>query len=234
MKTISSLIVVFAFGFSAGCFAQENYDLAHSGMGSGPSASEINDGSQVIISYHVEERINMKFGSRITTYDVPSLKMVNTNDLGPDNSRVVTPVFGKVKPKPVIDAVAVASAQTAVASNAMPTANLSLAPRVMVPLTTSKTVVEKTTSVRIDLVNTYERVLEKGYESADLIRKVADARFFDGDLEIAEKWYSKLFKLTTNLEDVYFYRYAQALKSVNKFEEAKQMMAIFESRAYKK
>lgn len=232
MKTLSSLIVVLAMGFSA--TAQENFDLAHSGMGSGPSASEINEESQAIISYHVEERINMKFGSRITTYDVPSLKMVNTNDLGPDNSRVVTPVFGKAKPKPVMENLSVLSAKTVVGQNAMPASDLAMAPRVMIPLTVNKTAAEKTTSVRIDLVNTYERVLEKGYESADLIKKVADARFFDGDLEIAEKWYSKLFKLTTNLEDVYFYRYAQALKSVNKFEEAKQMMAIFESRAYKK
>lgn len=232
MKTLSSLIVVLAMGFSA--TAQENFDLAHSGMGSGPSASEINEESQVIVSYHVEERINMKFGSRITTYDVPSLKMVNTNDLGPDNSRVVTPVFGKAKPKPVMENLSVLSAKTVVGQNALPASDLVMAPRVMIPLTSTKTVAEKTTSVRIDLVNTYERVLEKGYESADLIKKVADARFFDGDLEIAEKWYTKLFKLTTNLEDVYFYRYAQSLKSVNQFEKAKEMMAIFESRAYKK
>ena len=83
----------------------------------------------------------------------------------------------------------------------------------------------------IDVVGTYERIMDKGYKSVDMITKVADQHFFDGDLISAAKWYNELFCCAIDLEPVYYYRYAQSLKAVNQPEKADVMMKIFESKS---
>jgi hypothetical protein len=47
--------------------------------------------------YHVVETINMKFGGSITSYNVSDKSLIRTNDLGPNNTRVITPKFGEKK-----------------------------------------------------------------------------------------------------------------------------------------
>lgn len=82
---------------------------------------------------------------------------------------------------------------------------------------------------KIKIIENYERVLEKGYITEAMLIKVADYRFFDGDLVTAAKWYSQLFEFCPEeLEAVYFYRYAKSLESVNQIEKAKEMMAIYQ------
>lgn len=82
---------------------------------------------------------------------------------------------------------------------------------------------------KIKIIESYERVLEKGYKTEAMLTKVADFRFFDGDLVTAAKWYSQLFEFCPDeLEAVYFYRYAKSLESVNQMEKAKEMMAIYQ------
>ncbi|OCB70229.1 hypothetical protein [Flavobacterium crassostreae] len=43
--------------------------------------------------YHVEERINLKFGGVITTYDVVDARLISQNDLGPNNQRIITVTY---------------------------------------------------------------------------------------------------------------------------------------------
>ena len=82
---------------------------------------------------------------------------------------------------------------------------------------------------KIKIIESYERVLEKGYITEAMLTKVADYRFFDGDLVTAAKWYSQLFEFCPDeLEAVYFYRYSKSLESVNQMEKAKEMMAIYQ------
>ncbi|MES2410266.1 MAG: hypothetical protein V4535_02350 [Bacteroidota bacterium] len=84
---------------------------------------------------------------------------------------------------------------------------------------------------KIKIIESYERVLEKGYITEAMLTKVADYRFFDGDLVTAAKWYSQLFEFCPDeLEAVYFYRYSKSLESVNQMEKAKEMMAIYQIR----
>ncbi|WP_281322050.1 hypothetical protein [Flavobacterium aestivum] len=45
---------------------------------------------KTVKSYHVVETINLTFGGHTTTYDVPDPKLINTFDLGPNNTRVIT------------------------------------------------------------------------------------------------------------------------------------------------
>lgn len=82
---------------------------------------------------------------------------------------------------------------------------------------------------KIKIIESYERVLEKGYITEAMLTKVADYRFFDGDLVTAAKWYSQLFEFCPDeLEAVYFYRYSKSLESVNQMEKAKEMMTIYQ------
>jgi len=86
------------------------------------------------------------------------------------------------------------------------------------------------TIVRINILKTYERVLESGYLSAEMLRRVADWHFFEGDLDVAEKWYTELFCLNSDLDIEFYYRYSVSLKSVGQREKANEMMAIFENK----
>lgn len=81
----------------------------------------------------------------------------------------------------------------------------------------------------IDPLKTYERVIEKGYKSADMLKKIGNAYYFNEELDKAAKWYQELFSLSTitDLEPEYYFRYARSLKSINKNDEANEMMKLF-------
>jgi tetratricopeptide (TPR) repeat protein len=79
----------------------------------------------------------------------------------------------------------------------------------------------------IDIIKTYERVVEKGYVTLDILKKLANSYFFDNQLLKAEKYYTKLFDLTTDLEPEYYYRYATSLKATGQVEKANEYLKIF-------
>lgn len=222
MKNYAPLLIAIASVFSFGCFAQHN----NSGpdnmeMGNAQFTSDRMSGNGLaVVSYHVEERVKMAYSSNITTYNVSSLSLVNTNDLGPNNTRIITPKYGRAKVETV--ALDYEQPKVPIPINVIPIAVVSI----NIPVVS----VRKVTSVNIDILSTYERVLDKGYKSVDMLKRVGNGRFFDGDLTIAAKWYSQLFDITTDLEAEYYYRYAQALKSISQTEKANEMMAIFENK----
>ena len=86
-------------------------------------------------------------------------------------------------------------------------------------------------SVDLDKESTYERVIDRGYESVEMLKKVADKRFFNNEFKLAARWYGCLFDLTTDLEPVYYYRYSVCLKETNQEEKAIQMMELFHSKS---
>lgn len=82
---------------------------------------------------------------------------------------------------------------------------------------------------KIKVIENYERVLEKGYKTEAMLQAVADYRFFAEDMAAAAKWYTQLFEYCPDeLEAVYYYRYAESLKSIGQIEKAKEMMALFQ------
>ena len=211
--------------------------------------------NRVVVSYHVEERIYTASGSRVTTYNVSNLSQVSSSELGPDNVRIITPRYANAKPKSrvlpekKVPAKTVPANTTAVATPpaaAKPVLKpMSVAPAgtmVMVkgtePLSVTDVVVPAVIpmaaevaapkTVVVNIVDTYERILEKGYKSLDMLKKVANNRFYGGNLTAAAKWYDQLFAMTTELEPEYYYRYATSLKSVGNVEKANEMMAVFE------
>lgn len=172
----------------------------------------------IIVAYSVEETINMTFGRRVTKYEVSKLSMVNTYDLGPNNTRVVTPIYGNPKVKMVE-----AGLESKIVVDTTITTIKPVKIEVIAPTEAPK-------YLTIDVVNTYAKVLDKGYKSVNMLIKVADRAYFDGDFVMATKYYEELFGINTNLDAMYYYRYAQSLKGINKAEKADEMMKLFESK----
>lgn len=217
MKNYALLFLVVVIIVPFNCFAQRSDRVPVTAKFENTQLT-VSNNELVVVSYHVEERINMAFGGSITTYDVPQLSLVSTIDLGPNNTRVVTPRYGKAK----ITAV----------KNEQLKASLFIITTALKPITVDMTTLEgKKRYVTIDIINTYERVLEKGYQSVDMLKRVSNNRYFHGDLTTAAKWYSQLFAITTDLEAEYYYRYALSLTSISEIEKANEMMVIFEKKS---
>lgn len=232
MKNYVPLFVAIESIFSFGCFAQGTDNLSASTKLANPEliSYTVPNDELVVVSYHVEERINSNFGSHITTYNVSNLSLVRTYDLGPNNTRTITPTFGKAKIKAIATPLQAAGV---VVNEECPKSSADIRAVVQPWKSVMAAPQKKPQYAYINITDTYERILNKGYKSADMFKRVANSRFFDGDLHTAAKWYSELFALTTDLEDVYYYRYAKALRSISQIEKADEMMAIFESKVSK-
>lgn len=76
----------------------------------------------------------------------------------------------------------------------------------------------------IDAIRTYERIAEKGYKSVEMFKNLGNSYYFNGELEKAAKWYTELFTMTSELENEYYYRYAQSLRSIGENEKANQIL----------
>lgn len=160
--------------------------------------------------YHVEEITPLKFGGFKTVYDVRDPKLIRTYDLGPNNKRTITPVYE--------DETQVEKEEPTLKADTLKKIVPSTA------LTISDKAKRKDGHAYIDIIKTYERVSDKGYESIDMLKKVGDSYFFDDELEKAEKCYTKLFSLTTKLEPEYYYRYSISLRAMGKTEQANEIL----------
>lgn len=79
----------------------------------------------------------------------------------------------------------------------------------------------------IDAIKTYERMFESGYKTEDMMLKLGNAYYFNGNLEKAEKWYAELFTMADKIVPEIYYRYAQSLKSIQQYAKADTMMVRF-------
>lgn len=181
-------------------------------------------GDDPVAYYLVVEKVNMNFGSRVTTYRVTSLDLISKEPMGPNCSRTITPKYAKVTQRRMTHTVGsqAVTAPVLFDESFKPVAIQTPA----APFLQRKKTANPMT-VDIDLIATYERVLDKGYTSVDMLKRVANQRFFAGDLTVAAKWYSRLFETSDNLDAIYYYRFAQALKAVNRNDESAKMLALF-------
>lgn len=269
MKNYLPILITIVSVFSFNGFAQSiKFSLDDKRMVSTqiiyPALSEVAlTAESVIKSYHVEEKINMNFGSYVTTYDVPELSQVRTNDLGPNNSRVVTLRYGiatKIKDNKSkilaknLNYPVKADSNPAVVDNSKKINIDALKAheivakqgskfddsvlnkiRILNPITAEVKQLPNITDdpkkqdvfIYIDILKTYERVLEKGYKSIDMFQKIGNAYYFNNELEKAAKWYTELFAMTSDLEPVYYYRYAQSLKAIGQNDKSMRIMDKF-------
>ncbi|WP_267740670.1 OmpA family protein [Myroides injenensis] len=85
----------------------------------------------------------------------------------------------------------------------------------------------------VDAIKIYERIADKGYKSADMLQKLADAYYFNGKLVEANKWYAELFEAEYDdkgkepISSEYYYRYAQTLKATEQYDKSNQIMQEF-------
>ncbi|MEC8833043.1 MAG: flagellar motor protein MotB, partial [Bacteroidota bacterium] len=76
----------------------------------------------------------------------------------------------------------------------------------------------------------YLNVVEDGYESAQIFEKLGDTYYFNSEYSEANKWYQKLISNYPNdVKSEYYFRMAQTLKSVGRYEDSKVMMEKFTS-----
>ncbi|MEB3348378.1 OmpA family protein [Aquimarina gracilis] len=80
----------------------------------------------------------------------------------------------------------------------------------------------------VDARKIYLKVAESGYESLDLFKKIGDSYYFNAQLEEAVPWYEKLTNnYAEEIDPEYLFRYSQSLKSVERYDEADQIMEKF-------
>lgn len=153
--------------------------------------------------YHVEENINNKFGGHTTTYDVSDPNNINTTDLGPNNTRVVTPRFTK---------------EEKVIKENKPE---------KVPVTEPIPIEKHNDYAYVFMIKTYERIAEKGYKSVEMFQKLGNCYFFNSEMDKAARWYCELFEMNTDLDSEYYYRYAKSLRSIGENDRANEIMTKF-------
>ncbi|MGS2738041.1 OmpA family protein [Sinomicrobium sp. M5D2P17] len=73
----------------------------------------------------------------------------------------------------------------------------------------------------------YERLINQGYESADIYGKLGDTYYFNAVYGKAEAYYGKMLALEKEARPEYYFRYAQCLKAAGKYEEAEKTLARF-------
>jgi tetratricopeptide (TPR) repeat protein len=151
--------------------------------------------------YHVEENINNKFGGRTTTYEVLDSNNINRTDLGPNNTRIISPRLAKEQKT---------EKEIIIEKTPIPE---------IVPL-------EKHNDYAfVFMIKTYERIAEKGYKSVEMFQKLGNCYFYNSEMDKAVRWYCELFEMNSDLDSEYYYRYAKALRSIGENDKAFEILA---------
>ncbi|VAW10953.1 FIG00492683: hypothetical protein [hydrothermal vent metagenome] len=77
-------------------------------------------------------------------------------------------------------------------------------------------------------IDIYKRVLEKGYVSADLLKKLGNSYYFNAEYNEASEIYKRLVdNYPSEVDPEYYFRYAQTLKTLGDYGNSKVIMAKF-------
>ncbi len=80
----------------------------------------------------------------------------------------------------------------------------------------------------IDAREIYLKVVEDGYESAEIYQKLGDTYYWNSDYDNAAKWYEQLIqKFPDETKAAYYLRAAQSYKSINKYDESDKLMVAY-------
>lgn len=207
-----------------------------------------------VLYFKVEEIVKMTFGGTTTRYTVSDLSLISKVELGPDNIRIITPIYKdqNYKKRYYIETknintiseknreptnlleISIESGKIEISDNAeidQETLALVIGKIAKVdaaPVVKTETGGEKRDFILINVVYVYERVLEKGYKSAFMFKKVADYYYFKNQMDKAAKWYEELFSMSDNtIESMYYYRFGNALLKIGKTERGNTMIEKF-------
>ncbi|WP_422350548.1 OmpA family protein [Flagellimonas sp.] len=77
-------------------------------------------------------------------------------------------------------------------------------------------------------IDIYKKVLDKGYVSQDLLKRLGNAYYFNAKYEEAANVYKRLAEAYPDeTEPDYFFRYAQSLKTLGEYDAASDIMSKF-------
>ena len=80
----------------------------------------------------------------------------------------------------------------------------------------------------IDAREIYLKVVESGYTSSEIYKKLGDTYYYNSEYTKASKWYNNLVsEFPEEVEPVYYYRAAQSLKSVGDYTASDKMMDLY-------
>ena len=81
-----------------------------------------------------------------------------------------------------------------------------------------------------EAILSYEELIAKGYSTDRVYKNLGNANYFNANYEAAASWFGKLVAMDDIVVDPeYFYKYAQSLKSLKKYEESDAWMRKFEA-----
>ena len=83
----------------------------------------------------------------------------------------------------------------------------------------------------IDAIKTYERLYQKGYKSPEMLLKLGNAYYFNGELEKSAKWYGELYTTNEDQEPEFYFRYSQSLRATKVYAKADTMMEKFNAKS---
>ncbi len=77
-------------------------------------------------------------------------------------------------------------------------------------------------------IDIYKRVLDKGYVSADLLKKLGNSYYFNADYREAADIYKRLAnEYPSDITPEYYFRYAQTLKTLGDYDSSNAVMSKF-------
>ena len=80
----------------------------------------------------------------------------------------------------------------------------------------------------VDAIKIYESIAKKGFVNQDILENLGNSYYYNAEYKKALPWYKQLFENKKyKIKPEYYYRYAQVLKSVGKYDEANKLMSQF-------
>ncbi|CAM3338300.1 OmpA family protein [Zobellia roscoffensis] len=77
-------------------------------------------------------------------------------------------------------------------------------------------------------ISSYEDLVKDGYTEEEIFKNLGNANYLNANYKEAANWYGQLFQLgVTDVDPEYMYRYAQTLKSLEKYEASDSWMNKF-------
>ena len=80
----------------------------------------------------------------------------------------------------------------------------------------------------VDAIKIYEKIAKQGYVNQEMLESLGNSYYYKAEYKNALQWYEQLFEEGKyNVKPEYYYRYAQALNSVGRYDESDKMMNKF-------
>src|SRR6478735_8178910 len=79
----------------------------------------------------------------------------------------------------------------------------------------------------VDAIEVYEKILQNGYQSAELYEKLGNSYYLNGENEKAAQCYKSLIAYNTDIDPEIYFKYSHCLKALGNYDEANKMMSIY-------